>query len=171
MYWLGILDTETFRFEPEESEPTLLDVGNDYMCAGSGFVDPVSGKNISFALAKCAEHTSIGQMAASGWAGTVTLLREYSLALDGTLRIVPYEEYSKLHDNLLVCDGVICTVQEAKYIDPSNACIRRLAGSCLPTEHLCIIYIQNYTFVMLIHSQLELLIVSAELFNIDAWSI
>ena len=102
MYWLGILDTETFRFKPEESEPALLDVGNDYMCAGSGFVDPVSGKNISFALAKCAEHTSIGQMAASGWAGTVTLLREYSLALDGTLRIVPYEGYSKLHDNLLV---------------------------------------------------------------------
>lgn len=101
MYWLGALNTDSFRFVPEQMEPTLLDLGNDYMCAGSGFVDPVSGENISFALAKCAEHTSIGQMAASGWAGTVTLLREYSLAEDGTLSIKPYEGYSVLHGSLL----------------------------------------------------------------------
>ncbi len=64
-------------------------------------MDPISGKNISFALAKCIEHTSVQQIAGSGWAGTVTLLREYGLGDDGELTVRPFAGYERLHDQLL----------------------------------------------------------------------
>jgi len=46
------LHKENLRFVPDHTEPQLLDVGNDVFTGPPGFVDPQSGRTISFTIAQ-----------------------------------------------------------------------------------------------------------------------
>ena len=100
-YWLGDFNKATGAFIPEQEEGTLLDNGSDVLCAGSGFVDPVSGQNMSTAVVQCVGQRSERDRFFSGWVGVYQLWRNYSLNNDGTLAVKFNDAYTKQHKDKL----------------------------------------------------------------------
>lgn len=101
-YWLGDFDKNTGKFIPETNVGTLLDKGSDVLCAGSGFVDPVSGKNMSTSVVQCVGQRSEKDRFFSGWVGVYQLWRNYGLNDDGTLSVQFNDAYQKLHGKSLL---------------------------------------------------------------------
>lgn len=116
LYWIGDFDKETCRFIPDDPQAQLLDKGSNVLCAGSGFYDPVTGKNMATSVVQCVGQRSEHDRVFSGWVGVYQLYRNYSLNDDGTLCVTINGDYERLHSEKLLD---VQTVTEASEIDLS----------------------------------------------------
>lgn len=102
LYWIGDFDKENCRFIPDTTTVSLLDKGSNVLCAGSGFYDPSTGKNMSTSVVQCVGQRSEHDRVFSGWVGVYQLFRNYSLNDDGTLKISFEDSYEDYHNKELI---------------------------------------------------------------------
>ena len=102
LYWIGDFDKENCRFIPDDETVQLLDKGSNVLCAGSGFYDPSTGKNMSTSVVQCCGQRPEYDRVFSGWVGVYQLYRNYSLNDDGTLAVSINNDYEKIHKNKLL---------------------------------------------------------------------
>ena len=124
-YFTGQFDRENVRFIKDSEVPRKIDLGNSIFTGPSGFLDPVSGKNILFTIAQ-GEREPWDEYF-SGWAHNGGMPLELSLDDKGNLKISPVKAVDSLHTSQLVnLENV--TVNEA------NEILKTIKGDALDID-------------------------------------
>lgn len=97
-YWIGTWNAETARFTPDDSAPTLLDVG-DHFTGPAGMVSP-DGRTIIHSITQGRRPADDDYSA--GYAHNYGLPVEVSYRTDGRLGIQPIQELTQLRGQQLV---------------------------------------------------------------------
>ncbi|MGO4548512.1 GH32 C-terminal domain-containing protein [Paenibacillus sp. 2TAB23] len=98
-YWIGNWDRDSFRFIPDQEEPSKLDVGDGYLTAESGLVTP-DGRSVIFSMVQNVRTPQAEY--SSGWAHNLALPIALSLDSNDKLKIEPIEELHELRGTKLV---------------------------------------------------------------------
>lgn len=125
-YWIGTWNSSTAKFTPDQPAPQLMDFGDFKFTGPSGYVDPVTGRNIMFTIAQ--GERSSQEESDAGWAHNAGLPVELSLRSDGRLGIKPIDELQSLRGQQLV------NITSDTSFAAANAALSAVTGDTLEIE-------------------------------------